>query len=223
MPKEKGGLDQGTSMQIAAYGFFILFIFVVIVASYLSIQNQGLQGKVTTLQNNLSVSRLNASLWKSDYTTLNATYQIVNRNLTTPYRRNYFTDYNIKIPAAVYNTTFDYATYSFVISNYTPGIYNFSAVFPYPGYVILNYTTTAVQDPNYSNFTIYISQEKPYNDNGLVFSRYYMPYSTYGGASNKQAEIPVLNGTNYFLFYNNNPLDSVDVTFTLQYVGYHTK
>jgi len=187
--------------------------------------NTTLQVLNSTLQNRNSLQQNYTSLGVK-YNNLNVTYQATYRNLTIPYTKTFYMNYNVQIPkenvSYVWGYNFTTSQY-YPIYKFVPGTYNFSLYFPYPGYITLTYSTTSFQSTLYSNFSFYTSQEQPFNNNGLVFSRYVSPYTTYAGPGNAQAVIPVLNGTNYFILYNTNYKNGIGVTFTLQYVGYHTK
>lgn len=142
----------------------------------------------------------------------------------------------VSLPAATYNPYYNY-----VIGCYwTSGAYNFSFNAPYAGYIVFNETNTGMPN-NFSvgYFSTYISRQRPlyfrpqpYNNTsfcpGWDFLSQIDPWSLIYTYNNQTAIIPVKNGTNYVLFYNENANQEhgvnpfpINVTFSMTYYGFN--
>jgi hypothetical protein len=141
----------------------------------------------------------------------------------------------VTVPAPTYNPYYNY-----VIGCYwTSGAYNFSFYAPYAGYVVFNETNSGIPNNfSYGYFVTYISRQKPlyfkpqpYNDTsfcpGWGFLSQIDPWVSVYTYDNQTAIIPVKNGTNYVLFYNENANQKhgvnpfpINVTFSMTYYGF---
>ena len=101
---------------------------------------------------------------------------------------------------------------------------NFSFSAPYPGYLVVNYTVSPINN-NLTNgtFFIYVSTQKPYYSGGvLATNEYIAPVDSYAGPNGQTAILPIVNGTNYMLLSNFYYNQTVTAEFSIKYFGFHT-
>ncbi|MCL5102064.1 MAG: hypothetical protein M1544_01775 [Candidatus Marsarchaeota archaeon] len=185
-----------------------------------------------------TVSQFNAL--KSNYTALETNYNGIVSKLNASTRLNYseinetlYKNKRVYISAPLHNYNYSYVNGCYWISGY----YTFSFVAKYSGYIIFNETNTGQQN-NFSTawFSIAVSPQKavysiisPYNLTGCTGEGFWgsvAPWSFAAPANNQTIIIPVINGTNYVILYNNNAYskrdidEPINVTFSLKYVGF---
>lgn len=199
---------------------FFAYLYVQIASSNSSIEsnyatlqtNYNTQGnQLNTANSNLANVSRKYNVTQSSYETLLNKYNITEYNLTHPYTYNLYTDYLVSMPAGVYNYYTSATNYS-----YRPGEYNFSFVAKYPGYIIINGTSTNVSwliALTENNFTL--SRNNTFKENGWFFN-----YPINQSIAPTQ-QIPVVPGRVHLYIFNYN-LTQGTVTFSAKYVGFHT-
>jgi hypothetical protein len=135
-----------------------------------------------------------------------------------------FDDYTINIRklAIINNTTSSYYPPSYQLINSTY-VYQFNA--PYPGYLVLNASSTLPNVENSSpNWQIGYSQQKPnilnspfalYDD---IFNDFNSTVEGLGALQGTTYYIPVKNGTTYMVISNTNTLDNISIRLNLKYL-----
>ena len=173
-----------------------------------------LQSNYNTLKSNYTTEKVNFSSLHAAYNNLSEKYNITEYNLTHPYIKILADKQIVSIPAETYNYT---------TGSYEAPSYNFSFSAPYPGYLVVNYTVSPINNnPKNSTFSLQVSTEKPYYYGGVVnFDSYVDPYITYAGPNGQTFNLPVINGTNYVMLNNFNN-QTVTIEFSMKYVGFHT-
>ena len=173
-----------------------------------------LQSNYNTLKSNYTIEKVNFSSLQAAYNNLSEKYNITEYNLTHPYIKILANKQVVSIPPETYNYTTGF---------YEAPSYNFSFSAPYPGYLVVNYTVSPINNNlENSTFAIYITTEKPYYSGGVAtVNSYILPYEKYSGSAGQTAILPIVNGTNYVLLNNYNN-QTVTAEFSIKYVGFHT-
>ena len=133
----------------------------------------------------------------------------------------------------VYNSSYSYEpNWAYYKEGNFWYVYNYSAFntsfnLPYPGYFVVNLTSTLQNSAEGGSVDVYFTQEKPYFNisNGtatLQVNRYNATYATILPAQNKNYVIPVLNGTTYMVIHNWNS-SGTTITYNIKYVGFYNK
>ncbi len=187
------------------------------------------------------------------FSSLSARYNQTEYNLTTPYARQLYANYEVNIPArssaalgtrtnasgpiTVFNTTY-------LVKYYT---YNFSVSAPYPGYLLLNATSTGANTQSNTTWEFLVSGGRLISNGTLDYydfqsGTYYQgaynptvtgrgtyligmntsqPYSVYAplpAQSSGSVRIPVGNGTVH-VWIVNFANRSITATFSAEYLG----
>ena len=174
-----------------------------------------LQSNYNTLKSNYTTEKVNFSSLQATYNNLSEKYNITEYNLTHPYIKILANKQVVSIPPETYNYTTGF---------YEAPSYNFSFSAPYPGYLVVNYTVSPINN-NLTNgtFFIYVSTQKPYYSGGvLATNEYIAPVDVYTGPNGQTAILPIVNGTNYVLLSNFYYNQTVTAEFSIKYFGFHT-
>ena len=200
------------------------------------------QSQVSALQNQLASNK--------------SLYQNAESNLTTPYTEVLYVDHTVSLPRYNYTYTYNYLGYNYSSGlydtytyNYTVtwGRFNFSFNAPYPGYFVLNATSTLANIASPSTCmwgfdvvsnkigwrnvsttkstiggTTYIYTDRYPGTDGLFVNLTQEPASELCPLQFITYHIPVNKGENYVLIDNDNSTSGATITFSLKYVGFHT-
>ncbi len=200
-------------------------------------------------------SKLNST--QSQLSVLTAKYAIVDHNLTTPYTKVLFNDYTVNIPKKVVSaaTTSTNSSGSIQTTNMTNVVtyysYNFSFNASYPGYLLVNASSTGVNSAFNTTWQFVVSNHNimPNSTSKYYFFQYggyfqnpYTPTVTNRGAykvnfdqnsprtvyapmptqGEQTVMIPVAPGIVHVWITNFNN-QSITVTFSAKYVGFYTR
>lgn len=170
-----------------------------------------LQSNYNTLKSNYITEKVNFSSLQAAYNNLSEKYNITEYNLTHPYTKVLYNDYLVSIPAGTYNYYI-----SRLNNSYRPGEYNFSFVAKYPGYLVINGTSSnsewliALTENNAT-----LSINNTFKENAWFFN-----YPLNQSIAPTQ-QMPIIPGKVHVYIFNYNSTNDV-VTFSATYVGFHT-
>lgn len=240
MPEKKAA----SKTPVLTYGIIVMLLIVIAALFYSNSQSKqaityansgsGSQNQsYASLQANYSmlVSKLNGL--EQNYTALMVERNSSGNVATQEVVQSLYSDKTVHIAAPTHNYNYSYLNGCYWISGYD----NFSFYAPYAGYIIFNQTNTGkISNKTFNWFGISVSTQKaqydvisPYNLTGCTGETFWSiiaPWVYAGPANNQTIIIPVTNGTNYVILYNNNAyapwsFDSpINVTFSIKYVGF---
>lgn len=238
-----------------------ILILVAIGFAYLYTQKSGAYSQETALFNSLNsnytaratqlrtqISTLQTQLTENETLVSNITnrYTQAENNLTHPYTEILYNEQTINLPR--YNES-NY-TYNSALGlyyyNVTWGRANYSFDAPYPGYLVLNGTSTVINNPSPSTcaWEVFVSnklgsrnvsQTYTGNNNGYIYEYAYRyhgadelfvnltssPWTELCPIQSTTYDIPVAKGENHLIIDNYNS-SGITVTFSAKYVGFHT-
>ncbi len=231
----------------------LLVVLVLVVVLVVYFYRQTLGGSFIENLNYTQLQRAyNITLMQLRNTT--AAYSTVEYNLTHPYIKNLYTSYNINIPMKNISSTVTNVTYSGpnekVNSTYTTTYYTYAFSFnaTYPGYLMLNATSSAVNSKTNNTWEFIVSNQNVIPNATMVYYNYQTgsgpnpfqitttgrgvyrvnfdqnsPRTIYAPTPTQLGTvgIPVNSGTVYVWVANLNN-QSISVTFSAKYVGMHT-
>ncbi len=213
----------------------------------------GLESNYSSLT--VTSSRELASL-ETAFSSLSVRYNTTEHNLTTRYTKLLYSNYGVNIPARSATIPVTTANYTgpvgtfnttYLVKYYT---YNFSFNAPYPGYILLNATSTGANTESNTTWEIIVSNGRPLENGTLNYHDYQsgtyyqgsyspmvtkrgtykidmnmsQPYSIYAplpSQSSGSVMVPVTNGT-VRVWIINFANRSITSSFSAEYVGFHT-
>ncbi len=210
-------------------GILLVLVVIFLVLYALNLSSYGsLKSNYNTLQSSYNSEKSNFSTLQANYNKLLTKYATLNASFLNLSKIYNATEYNlthpyVKILADKQVVTIPPETYNYTAGSYEAPSYNFSFYAPYPGYLIVNYTVSPINNNLLnSTFAIYVTNEKPYYSNGVVtINSYVSPFERFDGSNGQTAILPIINGTNYILLTNYNN-QTVTAEFSMKYVGFHT-
>ena len=188
---------------------------------------------ISDLRNSNYLLRENLSNFRNNYTNISNHYKALFYNVSNPYVETLAADKNIYLAGYEYNSSYSYEpNWAYYKEGNFWYVYNYSAFntsfnLPYPGYFVVNLTSTLQNSAEGGSIDVYFTQERPYFNisNGtatLQVNRYNATYATILPAQNKNYVIPVLNGTTYMVIHNWNSSGTA-ITYNIKYVGFYNK
>ena len=188
---------------------------------------------ISDLRNSNYLLRENLSNFRNNYANISNHYKALFYNVSNPYVETLAADKNIYLAGYEYNSSYSYEpNWAYYKEGNFWYVYNYSAFntsfnLPYPGYFVVNLTSTLQNSAEGGSIDVYFTQERPYFNisNGtatLQVNRYNATYATILPAQNKNYVIPVLNGTTYMVIHNWNSSGTA-ITYNIKYVGFYNK
>ncbi len=195
-----------------------------------------LKANYSNLLNNLTTLKSNYSSLKTQYTLLQSQKNQTVNNSVQIVKQVLYSQKTLTLQPPSYN----YNGYNYVTGCYwIGGYYNFSFYAPYSGYIVFNETNTGIP-ANFSTvyFSAIFSGEKPWYDTvssyntsswctGETVTSNIAPWTQVTPYNNQTMIIPVKNGTNYVILYNDNANEkhgvnpfAINVTFSMTYYGF---
>lgn len=239
------------------YITIVILILVILIIGYLYLSsNAALDSANSNYSVFKALSQSQISTLQNQLVSTNSLYQNAESNLTIPYTQVLYVDHTIDLPKYNYTYTYGYSgynsssgLYNIYTYNYTItwGRFNFSFNAPYPGYFVLNATSTLANIAPSSTCvwgldivgnkidwhnvsttesiiggTTYIYTDRYSGTDGIFINLTQGSVSELCPLQAITYYVPVNKGENYVIIDNDNLTSGATITFSMKYVGFHT-